>query len=168
MKKTSWITPLFVLLAFSVFVSGISAAETHPSGKPVQGILKTDNPPTAADGENYWFQVGGAPVNTQVRLWADNGDGKGFRDYGIIGTTTQSNTAYQVIGSLSFQKTLNCSSYEYLEPGKLLSVGNRDLFVKFYVEYVGQNKVSNVSWSVHDCSQAPGPQSTGNPIFPYT
>lgn len=159
---------LSALLVTGAYVLQVKAAETHPSGKPVQGTLRTDNPITVADGENYWFQLGGAPGNTQVRLWADNGDGKGFQDYGIIGTTRPSNSAYTLIGELTLQKTLNCNSYEYLEPGKLLSVGNRDLFMKFYVEYVGQNKVSNVSWSMHDCSQVPTSQSTGSLLFPYT
>ncbi|KKU75029.1 MAG: hypothetical protein UY01_C0023G0004, partial [Candidatus Nomurabacteria bacterium GW2011_GWB1_47_6] len=156
MKK---FTLLLLALAFSVLVAGTSAAETHPSGKPVQGTLKTDNPWTVQDGEKYWFQFSALPENTQTRLWVDNGDGKGFQDFGIF----RKDEALPGV-----HKTLNCSRYEYLEPGKLLSVGNRDLFVKFYLEYVGLNKVSNVSWSVHDCSQAPAPQSTGNPIFPYT
>src|SRR3989344_4501093 len=159
MKKISLVLPFFAFAAIVLFAFGVSAAENPPSGKPVGGTLRTDNPSTVADGEKYWFQFSLPPTNTQTRLWADNGDGKGFQDFGIFKKDA---------GLPGVHKTLNCSSYEYLEPGKLLSVGNRDLFVKFYLEYVGQNTVSNVSWSMHDCSQAPGPQSTGNPIFPYT
>ncbi|MFZ2150126.1 MAG: peptidoglycan-binding domain-containing protein [Minisyncoccia bacterium] len=171
MKKL-FLSVSFLALAF-YFTSGIEvsaqvAPQAYPFGKTVQGNLRVNNPITVADGEDYWFQITNAPLNAQVKLWVDNGDSKGFQDFGVIGKTAQSNTAYVQVGDFNLQKVLDCSKYEYLEPGKSLSVGNRDLFQRFYVEFVGLNKVSNIDSAVRDCSQTGDPVSTGNIIFPYT
>jgi hypothetical protein len=159
---------LAALVVATAYVLKVNAAEEHPSGKPVQGELRTNNPQTVQNGEDYWFQITGAPLNAQVKLWVETGEGGGFKDFGVIGRTAQSNTAYIQIGSLDVHKTLDCNAYEYLEPGRTLSVGNRDLFQRFYVEYVGLEKVSPVSWSLIDCSATPDPVATNNINFPYT
>jgi peptidoglycan hydrolase-like protein with peptidoglycan-binding domain len=172
MKKLFFVMPLLAIAFYftnNTFVSAQVTAPAHPSGKQVQGRLQifgSNSSKTVQDGEKYFIQLSDAPVNTDTKIWVDNGDGKGFRDFGLFKKTIQSNTAYSLSGEITEHLTLDCSSYEYLEPGQKIAVGNRDLFQKMYLEYVGLSTVSSVAWNFKDCSKTQDLGPTGNPLFP--
>lgn len=141
MKRIQRFWPVFALAAviLTVLVLGRVQAQTST----IQGTFSFD-PAVAKDGQAFYIHAAGAPANTQARIWVDNGDGKGFVDFGLWETTNSQ-------GAIEVKRTMNCSAYATLVPGQSVAVGNRQITQRVYLEYVGKGVRSPEASHTKNC-----------------
>jgi len=177
MKKIK-ILPISLLLLAGFLCTNLSAqANVDPNDQSggggisnTQGTLSF-SPSIVKNGQSFNISLTGGQASSPTKLWVDNNDGKGFRDFGAWVTINAS-------GNISVSRTLNCNSYQTLEPNQTVPIGNRKLVQKIYLEYVGLNKISGTATHTKDCTTGSittnpdnpttPPVSTNNPLFPYT